>query len=209
MQKKKPVAILIVVLLIVLVLAFFLLTSKKLNVLGKYCTVEFSGTNEKIDSKTVKCGNKIEEVGDPEREGFIFLGWYDGDEEFDFDEEVNEDMVLTAKWESEDDPNVVPVTGIYVESNSIKIKVKQSMVVVAKVKPDDATNTKLIWSSSDEKVVTVDKKGTIEGKSAGTAIITVKTEDGNFKEEIKVEVEKVATSVSLQNDEITLSVGQS
>lgn len=46
------------------------------------------------------------------------------------------------------------------------------------------------WSSSDEKVATVDAQGTVKGVGAGVATITVATADGKYKDNVKVTVEK-------------------
>ena len=35
---------------------------------------------------------------DPEREGYTFLDWYQGDEPYNFNEVVKEDLVLKGKW---------------------------------------------------------------------------------------------------------------
>ena len=36
---------------------------------------------------------------DPTKEGYTFLGWYNGDELFDFNQKVTSDIQLVAKWE--------------------------------------------------------------------------------------------------------------
>ncbi len=42
---------------------------------------------------------------EPIKEGYNFLGWYKDEKLYDFNEEVNEDLILTAKWEEVIDPN--------------------------------------------------------------------------------------------------------
>lgn len=42
---------------------------------------------------------KLEKPEDPEADGYTFIGWYDGDAEYDFDEVVTGDVKLEAKWE--------------------------------------------------------------------------------------------------------------
>ena len=41
---------------------------------------------------------------DPIREGYVFAGWYLGEEKFDFSTVVEENITLTAKWEEEEVP---------------------------------------------------------------------------------------------------------
>ena len=49
-------------------------------------------------SQEIIYGNTINKPEDPSLEGFIFLGWFLGDSEYDFNTEVKEDITLTAKW---------------------------------------------------------------------------------------------------------------
>lgn len=51
----------------------------------------------------------------------------------------------------------------------------------AKVSPSNASNQTLTWTSSNKKVVTVDKYGNITVVNAGKAVVTVKADDGSKK----------------------------
>lgn len=55
-----------------------------------------------VDSQEVIAGNIIIEPLAPTKNGYIFLGWYIGDVRWNFDNQVNENMQLVAKWKSED-----------------------------------------------------------------------------------------------------------
>ena len=57
--------------------------------------------------------------------------------------------------------------------------------------PDNATNKKLIWTSSDTKIATIDSTGIVTGKSLGTVTITATAESNS---EAKVRFELVVTS---------------
>ena len=53
-----------------------------------------------VASQTVESGTKATEPTAPTKNGYTFLGWYLGDEEWEFHKHaVTEDMTLTAKWE--------------------------------------------------------------------------------------------------------------
>ena len=52
---------------------------------------------------------------------------------------------------------------------ALAIYVGESKAITATVKPDDATNKELTWTSSDETVATVDATGKVTGKKIGTA----------------------------------------
>ena len=62
---------------------------------------------------------------------------------------------------------------------ALAIYVGESKAVTATVKPDDATNKALTWTSSDETVATVDATGKVTGKKIGTATITATARDGS------------------------------
>ncbi len=53
-----------------------------------------------------------------------------------------------------------------------------SITLTATVMPDNATNTAIDWSSSDNAVATVDSNGLVTFKTVGTATITAKAKDG-------------------------------
>lgn len=62
-------------------------------------------------------------------------------------------------------------------------------------------NNRLIWKSSDENVVMVDKDGIVTAKAAGSAIITVITEDKKHSSSISVEVKPILpTEIKLRYD---------
>ena len=62
---------------------------------------------------------------------------------------------------------------------ALAIYVGESKAVTATVKPDDATNKALTWTSSDETVATVDATGKVTGKKIGTATIIATARDGS------------------------------
>ena len=57
-------------------------------------TVSFDGTNV-----VVEYGTAVEKPADPIKEGYTFLGWYNGDVAFDFTTAITSNVVLNAKWE--------------------------------------------------------------------------------------------------------------
>jgi len=80
------------------------------------------------------------------------------------------------------------------------------------VLPAEATNTNVIWSSSDEAIVTVSEFGELTAIMEGEATITVKTEDGNFTATAVVTVTKMAvavTGITLDPSNLSLVEGAS
>ncbi len=56
-----------------------------------------------VESITVKPGEKITKPDDPVRKGYKFVGWKLDDKDFNFDNEINGDITLTATWKKEED----------------------------------------------------------------------------------------------------------
>lgn len=61
----------------------------------------------------------------------------------------------------------------------------KSLTLEAKVLPEDATDTRIVWSSSDEKVATVDEKGVVTPVGVGEVTIkaTAKDDETKFAEQ--------------------------
>jgi len=72
----------------------------------------------------------------------------------------------------------VPVTGVTLNKTVTSINVGGSETLVATVAPSNATNKTVTWSSSNTAIATVNN-GTVTGIAAGTATVTVTTQDGN------------------------------
>lgn len=85
----------------------------------------------------------------------------------------------TTSTEQETETMTVKVIDVSLDYSTINLKVGKSKTLKAAVTPSNATNGALKWSSSDKKVATVNQKGKVTGKKAGTAKITVTTKDGS------------------------------
>lgn len=72
----------------------------------------------------------------------------------------------------------VAVTGVSLSKTSINLQIGGTETLTATVSPNNATNKSISWSSSATSVATVDKNGKVTAVAAGTATITVTTEDG-------------------------------
>jgi len=81
-----------------------------------------------------------------------------------------------------------PVTGITLNKGTVNIQVGLTGTLVANIVPVDASVQKVIWSSSDEAIATVEQTGKVRGIALGTATITAKTEDGGFEASCQVTV---------------------
>ena len=75
-------------------------------------------------------------------------------------------------------PAKVAVTGISLDKTSETIAVGATLQLTATVKPGDATDKSVTWSSSDPAVAEVDANGLVSAKATGETTITVTTTDG-------------------------------
>lgn len=74
----------------------------------------------------------------------------------------------------------VAVTGVTISKTELSLAIGDSETLVATVAPERATDKSVVWSSSAPRIASVDQSGKVTAKSAGSAVITVKTNDGSF-----------------------------
>lgn len=84
----------------------------------------------------------------------------------------------------------IAVTGVTVEPTTMTLAPDEEGVIKATVTPSTATNKKISIASSDESIATVDQNGHITGVVAGSADVTVTTEDGSKTATCAVTVEE-------------------
>ncbi len=84
--------------------------------------------------------------------------------------------------------SIVDVSDVSLNQTSAALLVGETMTLRATVTPNNATNKKVYWSSSNPKVATVDENGVITAKDAGKTTIKVTTDDGNYTDSCRVTV---------------------
>lgn len=95
-----------------------------------------------------------------------------------------------------------PSTSVTLNKSNKTLKKGRSFRLTAKMLPAD-TNDKMIWSSSSPKIAKVTQTGIVTGKSAGKAVITVKTGSGKTAA-CKVTVRVPAKSIKLNRKVISI-----
>ncbi|SFJ57954.1 F5/8 type C domain-containing protein [Paenibacillus sp. UNC496MF] len=76
------------------------------------------------------------------------------------------------------DSPVLPVTGISLSPSSAEMDTNTILDLTPTIAPSNATNQNITWSSSNPGVATVEN-GVVRSLAAGSAVITVTTEDGS------------------------------
>ena len=71
----------------------------------------------------------------------------------------------------------VAVTGVTLNKSSLGLLLGETETLTATVKPDDATDKSVTWSSSNTNVATVDQSGEVTAVAEGTAKITANAGD--------------------------------
>ena len=113
------------------------------------------------------------------RTGYTFGGWNtkadgSGDNYVEGNTfTYNGPVVLYAKWESS------AVESVTLDHTSVELAVSGTQQLTATIAPVNAPNKNVAWSFSDNAVATVGADGLVTAVAAGTATITVTTEDGH------------------------------
>lgn len=80
----------------------------------------------------------------------------------------------------------IAVTSIELDETSLTLKPEETATLVATVKPDNATDKTVTWTSSDPEIATVDETGKVTAVKDGSSTITAKA--GEKTAECKVTV---------------------
>lgn len=87
----------------------------------------------------------------------------------------------------------VPVGGVELSSKELFLSTVTNNVyqLKATVLPFEATNKKVIWTTGDPNIVTVDQSGIVTAVSNGKTTVTVKTKNGGFQDTAGIIVDSV------------------
>ncbi len=181
------------------------------------CEITVEATEVKVtkinlseENKTLKIGEKftLEAKVEPDTATNKQVEWKSEDEsiatvsssgEVAAVKEGSTNIVATAKDGSgtkaickvnvEKQDTTVRVESITLEKKTAELQVGGKLSLKATINPDNATNKKISWDSSNTAVATVED-GLVTAKSEGKATITVKTEDGGKTDTAEITVVK-------------------
>ena len=93
-----------------------------------------------------------------------------------------------------------------VTPTTVDLKVKETQQLTITVEPNEATNKNYTCKSDKESVATVDKTGLVTAVGAGTATITITTEDGGKTAQCTVNVTEGGSTPTFSLNPTTLNV---
>ena len=201
----------------------------KLNVYESYIVNDRLKFNELTQEKEIVLnpkdlqlikGNSVE-VSVENYKGLVY--WYSEDEEIvtvkdgvvkALKEGTTRIYVITQDNEyiymnvSVEEQKSILVSDITLSDEVVKIGMYRTHQLDVTIKPEDATNKKIQWSSSNSKVAMVDDNGLITGLSSGKAIISARSSNGLVKNcEVFVERKEVI-SITLNYTLYNLKLGE-
>lgn len=104
--------------------------------------------------------------------------------------------------------NIKFVEGVKLNKSSVELKPNETTQLKATVFPEDAISKEVVWSSSNEDVVTVDEDGRIKAVADSSlvneATITVTTKSGGYTDEAKVAIKIPVSDVEITKNVLTL-----
>ena len=105
----------------------------------------------------------------------------------------------------------IGVTEVTLDKTELTLTEGETETLTATVRPDNADNRKVTWSSDKTEIATVDGAGRVTAVKAGEAVVTVMTEDGGRTATCAVTVKAKTvsvTEVTLDRAELTLTEGE-
>ena len=105
----------------------------------------------------------------------------------------------------------VEVEKISLNHSSYELEVGSSIQLIETLFPSNTTNNEVVWSSSDDSIVSVDNNGVIAAKKVGSATITVKTVNGkSATSKISVVKKEILVSeIKTDKSKVSLLEGES
>ncbi len=78
--------------------------TENITLVAKFSAIEYTVTfntdgGNAVDAQTVSYNGKVQKPADPEKVGYNFVGWFVGENEYDFANVVAESVEIVAKWQ--------------------------------------------------------------------------------------------------------------
>jgi len=174
LRENKSFAIQIVGLLVITLLLIEVVTYA---IVVPRFTVEFdSDGGTPVNSIKVVGKNTIRQPEDPRKDGYFLEDWRLNGHYFDFSQPITRDVTLTANW--------APLARTGLNPTEYTLRVNDSFAFEV----SGVGDVSMMWSTSDDKVLTVDSNGKVTAITPGEATITVVIESEELEFNAKVTV---------------------
>ena len=149
----------------------------------------------------------------PTKDDYDFDGWYWDKDTWQtpftanslLDAPLSSDMNVYCKWK----PKTVHVSGISLNKSEVSLHVDETEILTATITPANATDTSVLWESSNATIATV-TGGKITALRVGSATITATANDGGQIASCEVYVTPIyVESVSLNYTQLSMLYGES
>ena len=152
-----------------------------------------------------EAGDWVDTYGVPYVDRYLFMGWTTDDADVAGDMFImpENDVVFYGYFK-------IPVESVeFTNDGDIVLNKDEEEKLYVYIKPEDATIKDVVYTSSDESVVTVDKYGKITAKGEGTATVTVSSSDDPTKSDtVTVNVKIPVTELIVDPADVTLRNGE-
>lgn len=99
-------------------------------------------------------------------------------------------------------------TGIELNKKELVLAIDRTYKLTAIITPSDASNTKVVWRSSDEKIAIVNENGQVTAISEGECEILANINGTNLVSKCKIKVSTIkVTGISLNESSIEIKTG--
>ena len=148
----------------------------------------------------------------PTKDDYDFDGWYWDKDTWQtpftanslLDAPLSSDMNVYCKWK----PKTVHVSGISLNKSEVSLHVDETEILTATITPANATDTSVLWESSNATIATV-TGGKITALRVGSATITATANDGGQIASCEVYVTPIPVeSVSLNYTQLSMLYGE-
>lgn len=192
MEKKKKIIVAIFLLILLAILLFAIVQNSKSNEIE--VTFDCHGGSA-VENLKIQKGETIKEPEKPTKDGYQFIGWYYEGKKFNFNEEIEHNIKLEAKWLK---VGTIKHTVTFDSSGGTEISLQKIENGKTAKKPENPTKdgyTFIGWLLDGK---TYDFKSKVEKSITLTALwkenyVNNKTTNVSVKEEVKKEtiIEKV------------------
>ena len=184
-----------------LLIAIFTLTS-----CNKKYQVSFVVDGKTQEVVEVKKGKQVSAIANPNKEDYTFIGWYNGDTQFDFNTPIKQDYTLYAKFE-QTKFTVVFVCDDYIEEG---VQVQKGECVSPIVSPIKTNYTFVGWYNGDTLFdfnTPIDQNYILTAKFEKSSFQVQFVVDDTIVQTVPVNINETITTISNPNKEDYTFIG--